>query len=274
MAVHKHRLVLGIVVIALAIAAIPPPSAAEPQAQRKVAYVPPELCHYQDLCDALVRQAQKVLDEGGDLCSVPYEDRHHGMRLPDWRPVDPTQHLSLLSRALPDIGYYVHQFEKKIAGEKPGSPPSELAKRTFWQRYGQRLIEAIAAGRATLEATRLNFDNTGPEEQVYRVTQMEPVDKANPEGPWQAVRCSLPSFDPPVPYYGLFLGDEDEKRIGSAQLDRLIAYEDLIIYRGRTYAASRGPGGPYAAWIRSLSQTGEAFLSPAAEVLTNRHTSN
>lgn len=266
---RERMLILGLLIAALAGTALPAASAEVPS-QRRIAYVPPGNCHYQDLCDRLVQQAQKVLDENGDFCTVPYEDRHHGMRLPDWQPVDPTKHLDLLSRALPGIGNYIYQFEKKIAGEKPGPPPSEQAKRIFWQRYGQRLIEAIVAGRATLETARLDFDNSGPEEQVYRVSQMEPVDKTNPDGPWRSSRCSLPSFDPPVPYYGLFLGEEDEKRIGSTPLDSVIASNDLFIYRGRTYLVKRGPGGPYAEWIRSHSRTGKAFQSPAAEVMTRR----
>lgn len=245
-------------------------AAAQSPSRSAAVYTP--LCNYQDLCYTLVMQARKALDAGGDFCAVPYEDRRHGLRRPDWRPVDPATAADRLSRVLPRLGEAVARITERMRMATPAASASQL-RQAFWQRYGARLIEAIAAGRASLETARLDFDNASPKEQVYRVTHLEPVDKDKPDGPWRSTGCSGAGVDQPVPLYGIFLAEEDERRIGSPALAAALARSDLFTYRGRTYVVSPGGAGLEASWVRNLPHVGTAHLAPVAGLSTNQYVS-
>lgn len=245
-------------------------AAAQSPSRSAAVYTP--LCNYQDLCYTLVMQARKALDAGGDFCAVPYEDRRHGLRRPDWRPVDPAAAADLLSRVLPRLGGAVARIIERMRAATPGAPVSQL-RETFWRRYGARLTEAIASGRASLQTARLDFDNASPKEQVYRVTHFEPVDKDRPDGSWRSTGCSGAGIDQPVPLYGIFMAEEDEKRIGSPALGAALARSDLFIYRGRTYVISPGGTGLEASWVRNLPHAGTAHLAPVVDLSTSQYVS-
>lgn len=253
-----------IIGILVAIPVVAGTLSAPAQSQPRAVAVQTAVCNYQDLCYTLVKQAQKVLDDDGDLCAVPIEDRRRGVRRPDWRPVEAAAQADVLGRALPRLGGEVARLVGRIQAEMPNAPAAQ-ARQAFWQRYGKRLIEAIAAGRGSLEVARLDFDNASPKEDVYRVTHLEPVDPGNPDGPWRAKLCNRSGAGRPIPLYAIFLSEGDAKRIGSPALDEAIGSRDLFLYRGRTYAVSNGPTAIGAQWIRNQQQG--AVLSPVADLV-------
>jgi len=129
----------AIIVAALALAAagLCEPASSEERSVRPRPLVPfLALSADPRVCGTILAQAQHALGQHNYLDDVPYEDTHKGLRLPVWTPLYPEQHLELLSRMLPRIGWETRQVEKRIHDEEMPNAAWEDVQKEFWRRHG------------------------------------------------------------------------------------------------------------------------------------------
>jgi hypothetical protein len=210
-----------------------------------------------DLCNALLKQAKHVLNQVKDL----RRDKGAGLDLPLWERLDPKKYLGLLSQTLPRIGSATAQLESKIQKEVMPNAPWDDIQREFWRRYGEHLIETLAGGNGSLEATSLDFDNAGHLERVYRVSILDPVDPNKPDGAWTAIPC-ISHVCLPRPRYALFLSPEDQRRLRVVG-GPIMENSDLFEFRGQTYVVNPGASVVNFFWLTS---TDEVYRQPTCTI--------
>jgi hypothetical protein len=176
---------------------------------------------YPELCAAAKKQAEQLLQRDQNVCAFPKDDSKDGIRPIDWTPATDERAQTAWSDFLAKANW-----DKTI-------PNSDYDQ--FWKRNGPGIVKTLKTG-VSLDQARIDVDNDGSAELVYRATTIRPVDPKDTLKGWAPLPCQGQ-----LPFYSIFFARSEWTRMGVVAMGGSAVSADLLQYRGRTYLIDSGP---------------------------------